>query len=606
MSFTVEYSDDGGATFQTIQYGSFDVEYGLSDVLLAPLAAVDASRQAGASTGDRLRIQENGSDIFTGRLTTGGEVRSDGQTRLQAEHDIYSVFADSVSITVSNPTDEDVYNAALSAANGGSGYTLNYVGTATSLADDYDVDDRKVKRIFKDMTDRTDRVFYVGVGDTITVAPRRNGGQFADLNAGDGFRVEKYNPGDIDTVRNAVTVNGTGGEQVSATETDSTSIGDFGRRAKVYNFSYIRSAGEASSMASELLIPDPLADAELLLGRSISNTTDVQVNTTIDFDDPDGSGASDVLTVEKQTISPGATTVRLGEGAGVSIANVRRDNQSRDDLTTPGTVYDTDRIAELAITETEIDDDSISTPKLKANAVTANVVDTLDLDTNQLTVGSDTNSLIEFQVINNNDTIQIVPGGTTNDARIGSSTNPFLLSYFQNLNCNGTVFVESDTGIEVDPPSSSGQVDIDNQGGDATVSAEFVDTDGFATETAEIGNDADDQIVSVNFAGGETGLQPETDGTCQLGSSGDEYSSVWAKDFYSEGSVVATDGADPLAGLAESVKPPEHCLQCDGDGNTEGVSISSLAEELWNICTAQQRKIDDLESRLADLEAKQE
>ena len=210
MAFTVEFSDDGGSTYNEINYASFDIEYGLSDVLLAPLAAVDVTRQAGTSTGDRLRIQEDGTPRFEGRLTTGGEVRSDGQTRLQAEHDIYPVFADSVSITVSNPTDEDVYNAALSAANGGGSFTLNYVGTPISLSDDYEVEDRAVKRVFKDMTDRTGRVFYVGVSDTITVAPRGYGGQFADLNEGDGFRVEKYNPGDIDTVRNAVTVNGTG------------------------------------------------------------------------------------------------------------------------------------------------------------------------------------------------------------------------------------------------------------------------------------------------------------------------------------------------------------------------------------------------------------
>lgn len=716
MSFVIEYSSDGGSSYTTIDYQEFAAEYGVSDVLIAPITSVDTSRTTGASAGDRLRIQETDAsgtvvrDIFKGQLTTGGRVERGGQTKLKAEHDIYPVFEDSVSITVSSPTDEDVYNAALSAAVGGGDFTLNYVGTPVSLGDDYDVEDRSVKRIFRDMTDRTDRVFWVGVGNTITVATRGGGGSFVSLGAGDSFRVQQYDEGDINTVRNAVTVNGTGAERVQATAEDSTSITNYGRRAKTYNYDYIRTATEAQDMADELLVADPLASGELVLGQSAgTGATDEIVNQTLAFDDSQGTGASDTLTIERQIINSGSVTVNVGEGAGVSIANVNRDSQSQDDTTEPGSVYNSDRIADGAVSDTEIEDGSILSQKLANNAVIQSKLANSAVDTAEIaaaavegdkvqtgTLGASKLAIVDWipvglsfsddspsageiawnshSLVYNGTEYSITSGDTsvTTDADVkfvwwdASSPNSYQVSNSKpTINSDDALVAVNDNGeanqllqatvihggsirtgtITADEISTlilttdqlqvgTDQSDKITFGGNGfgstsirpendgsctvgTSSKRFnvgnfvnIDVQGGEAEfltllDGEFGEDVDEQIEIETLGGTETALAPETDGTCQLGYSGKNYSSVWAKEFVDSGTTVAGDGGDPLAGLADAAEPPEHCRVCDDDGSTEGVRINDLARELWRVCTAQQRRIDGLEARLSDLEGKQ-
>jgi len=221
-----------------------------------------------------------------------------------------------------------------------------------------------------------------------------------------------------------------------------------------------------------------------------------------------------------------------------------------------------------------------------------NEIDTLDLDTGEITVGQDTDAPIEFSVgsFAGDDVATMKPGGT-GFGIIGTSVTPWSIINGNTFRVHNEIIPDSsniDIGSSLDPFDEGHYNDL-------------------FFEDGEIGEPGDNQIEVGNLGNGETALFPDVDGTCQLGGvNSKEFSSVWAKDFYSEGSVVATDGADPLAGLAEAIAPPEHCQKCDDDGNMEALSIGNLAEELWNIATAQQRKIDGLEERLSKLEAQNE
>jgi len=404
-------------------------------------------------------------------------------------------------------------------------------------------------------------------------------------------------------------------------------------------------------------------------------------------------------------------TVNVGEGAGVSLANVNRDSKSNDDTTEPGSVYDSDRIADGAVTDTEIEDGSILSQKLANNAVIQSKIANSAVSTDQIaaaavngdkvqtgTLGATKLAIVDWIPVgltftdddpstgeiswNNhslvyNGTEYSISSGDTSGVS-DSNNDGFKFVYWDASSPNSYQVVDGKPSISGDDAlvavNDSGTARPQLQatvihGGSirtGTITADEIRTlvlstdqlevgtdksdkiqfggnsfgstsirpenDGFCTIgtqsnrfnvgnfvnidveggeadfltllDGEFGRDVDDQIEIKSLGGVETALSPSVDGTCQLGNSGDEYSSVWAKDFYSEGSVTATDGGDPLAGLAEAVEPPEHCVERGGGGSTK-VSISSLAEELWSICTSQQRRIDDLESRLSDLEAQQ-
>ena len=212
---TVERFDDASGTWVSIDnYGSFEIQNGVSDILIAPEATLSVQRTADVSAGTRIRIREGATDTFEGNVVRT-KPNSDGPMRVEAEHDAYGLFGESVSLSVSG-TDEDVLNAALDSASGT--WTLNYAGTGTALGDTYDADGRTIKRVFRDMTDRTGRVWWVDVDHTIHVAPLGDGGLLASVDtATDAATVSEYTPDDIDTVVNDVTVVGTGGEKVEGT-----------------------------------------------------------------------------------------------------------------------------------------------------------------------------------------------------------------------------------------------------------------------------------------------------------------------------------------------------------------------------------------------------
>lgn len=591
--------DDSG-TWRDIRYQEFEVKFGLSDVLVAPKSVVQSDARETIASGQDLRIRENGTTIFEGRTTSSGKRRGNGRRRVEVEHRAYELFEETVSFTDTNPTAQSVLSAALSASNLGGSFTLTFQAADVALTNDYEADGRTLKRVFRDVTDRLGAVWYVdGVANEITVDAYGARGVWASVNTqDDSARVLEFDPDNLETVVNDVTVNGTGGERVTGSASDSTSITQYGRRSKTLNVSYITTQSEADDYASALLQPDPLPEATAQLGRRVGNVFQNLANYEINITDP-GTGLDETLVVEKQTVSQGSAEVELGKGEAVTIAEFNRSEKSKGDTTEPGSVYNSERIADgaieseklvdtavieekiadLSITETKIQDDSISTPKLRAEAVTAgkilagtitaaeiaagtitaNEINTLFLESNRVRIGTETNTDIRFAKVDGD--TAIIPE-TDGAAQVGDDLNKFSNMFTVNLS-----------------------------------------TEALFAETGFLGDSADERI-ELKSLGPETALSPRNDGVCQLGDSGNNYSSVWAQQFISEGTVVAGDGGDPLAGLAAAVEPPADCRVCDGGGNTKGIDINSLTRELWRICTAQQRRIDDLENRVEDIEAR--
>jgi len=108
--------------------------------------------------------------------------------------------------------------------------------------------------------------------DTITVDVEGGGGLWESIDTeADRAVLQQFDSGGLESVRNDVTVVGTGAEQVTGTATDGTSISTYGRQSDTINVSYITSTSEADAMASELLIPDPLASGKLLASGRLNN-----------------------------------------------------------------------------------------------------------------------------------------------------------------------------------------------------------------------------------------------------------------------------------------------------------------------------------------------
>jgi hypothetical protein len=141
-------------------------------------------------------------------------------------------------------------------------------------------------------------------------------------------------------------------------------------------------------------------------------------------------------------------------------------------VTEPGSVYDSDRIADgaietqklvdLSITETKIQDDSISTPKLQAEAVTANkilantitaaLIDTLDLATDELSIGAGLDGRIVFDdltISGTNETVAIMLPSNNEGSLIGLSGTRFAEIFVRDVNCDEVITDEHNVDDEL-------------------------------------------------------------------------------------------------------------------------------------------------------------
>ncbi|AGC34572.1 hypothetical protein HSTV1_27 [Haloarcula sinaiiensis tailed virus 1] len=584
-------------TFEDIDYSDFSIELGTSKAQIAPTASVTSQARESIQAGQELRIIIDGTTRFEGVTQSAGTKSRNGQRRVEVEHSGVKLMEEPVTLSLASPSVSDVLNAAVDAADSGGSWTVDTSDLpALTLSNDYNVESRKVKRIFRDMTDRAEAVWWIEpTGETIHVANGGDGGLWQSFDTQtDRIRVDEFDEGDVKTVRNDVEVIGTGDVAVSATETNSTSISTYGRRAgeSPYKVNYVTTEAEAGALAQALLQPDPLAQGKITVSAASGAVESPQVNKTVDLTDPSKDIDETDLTINKQVIRQSRAELHIGQGATDAIARLNRNSKSEGDVTEPGSVYDTDRIDDLAITteklvdtsviegkiadlsisETKVQDESISTPKLQAEAVvaakieagtitaveiaagtiTANEIDTLDLDTQQFTVGADT-SFLSFTT----------EQGATGEALVMEPDGTDGFAFFGNPFGSADVSVYSDAGNEMD--------------------------------------------AIRPFNGDNTG---------NVGNSSEAYADVYAHNF-------VTASPDPIESVdTESVtdvdwydNPPEEIRRRARDiGDTDSevpegrdhtpVELGTMANWLLETCKAQQERISDLEERLSEIEEK--
>jgi len=446
-----------GGSFTDIPFTDFSIELGISTQKTVPEAQFTTLATEAVTAGQEARIVIDGVTRFKGITANSGR-KEQGQQTVELTHNASELFSAEATFTETGPpTDEDVLLAAVSNAQTNQSFTLDYNATAVVLDNKYEANGRGVKQIFQDMMDRTDYIWWTDpVNNTVHVDEKGGRGlwQSLDTEADPGVEVRRFDEGNIATVRNAVTVIGTGGLAQSATRTDSTSISEYGRRSAAYQVDYAITQEAADNIALSLLQPNPIPEGEVAVSQNVGAVDAPRVNQTIDLEDSAQDISANSLLVERQTIEQGRATLSAGGGAGATVEDVNRTAKSEGDVTRPGSVYDTDRIADdaietakivdLSISETKIQDDAISTPKLQANSVSANEIETntitaaeidvLDLDTNQLTIGNQ-NVNFEFDIDSSGatDIVEMIPSGPF-DGFVGTDVTPLGNLYSENAN----------------------------------------------------------------------------------------------------------------------------------------------------------------------------
>jgi hypothetical protein len=613
MTTTVQV--DRGTGFEDIDYSDFKIEVGTSEVLVAPSARVTTQARETLSANLDARIQQDGTTIFEGVTGSAGTVRQNGQVRLPLEHPASALYAEKVDVTQTGTiTERDVLDAALANSERGSNFTITYEATATTLDSDYEVENRSLTSVFRDMMDRTGQVWWIDPATTdITVAPPGNGGLWQSLDAAnDGVVVRDFDEGSVGTVRNDVTVTATGGEAVSSTATDAGSISTYGRRSEDINIQYATTATEAQAVANELLIPDPLTSGTILVPQSVGTITEPLVNQVVDLTDNSKDISETDLVIEKQTIEQGRVTLKIGQGSAVNIANVNRDSKSQDDKSAKGQVFNSGNLADNSVDSNQLVDSSVIESKLDDLAVTLNKVAPEAIDTTKITDSAvETPKLAAGSVIADkifSDTI------TANE--IDSRTITALEIATDTLTANEIDTLDLNTGeLSITTPAGDSALEFNTEtaGVQEVVLLEpnnlvFIGTSSFPIFTLEVSS------VTVHDA-----VLPDADNTNSVGVDGTSFNEMWAYNYFDANTdATINDGGDPLAGLADGHGPPEHAkARDDGDGadtgNSEGewvgTDISELSHTLMDICREQQRviedqqtQIDDLEQRLTDLE----
>jgi len=634
-----------GSAWRSIRYQDFSITFGVSDVQIAPAVEVDTDARETIDSGQQLRVVEAGTTIFQGRLTSSGKRRTQGARKLKAQHKAYELFEQDVSFSTSGSA-EDVFRDALNAADGGGDFTLSYTADATPLADTYEADGRPLKQVYRDMTDRIGSAVWVvdGAGDEITVADYGDRGLWETLDAQalnqDARRmvVDSYEPDSIETVQNDITVNGTGAERVVGTAEDATSISQYGRRSKRVNVNYITSQGEADDYASALVIDQPLAQAKITVSAAVLSDVENLANFTANVKDR-GTGLDDTLVIEKQELSQGKMTLTLGEGAGFDFETINRNSKSREDTTEPGSVYGEERISDGAINDNKIGenfalllDEAVSANRALLQEATGDLDDIEDgtqfgrvgnesIDGNARIILSevvgDLDDVDDGTNFGRVDTTAISPGGLVvangvelNDGRrFEDLTQDDLQKNDATVIDGGEVLTGSITLVELDALDiTTENLDFENDDGDNLLRIQTPADKGEVellpqATFSRLGTDGDEWNEALI-----RNINPDTDDDGRIGNSFAAHSEIWAHDFINAvtgDSIISNDGGDPLDGLAADPRPPDHCRVCDDDGTEVGTSINKLTEELWSICTAQQRRLEDVEQRLSELEAAQ-
>lgn len=613
-------------TYEDIDYGSFTLEFGISTQLVAPKGTVRTRPQEPITAGQDVRVVIDGTTVFEGRALSSG-TKDDSGKQVDLEHPVAELWDTNGSLNLTSPTDEQVLNGALSAANTQTAFTLNYVGTATQLDSDYTSQDRSILSVFRDMMDRTDRVWRVDpAGTTITVEPKGNRGTWQSLSPSDGISVGSFDEGSIRTVVNDVNVVGTGGRPVVGNASDSGSISTYGRRVETINLDYALTQTEADAHAAAILQPQPVPEGTVTVPESVGNVTQNLANYEIDLSDPSKDINATGLVIEKQELRQGRVKLSVGGGVGASVTRVNRAAKSDGDNARPGSVYDSDRLADDAVLSSKLDDLAVTTQKLASNAVINGKLDDLSVSetkiqdnsiaTPKLQAGAVTAGEIEADTI----TASEIAAGTITALEVATDTLTASEIAADTLTANEVDTFELDTnqlsvldgtdGIEFDVVSLQGNTRVSilpTGDGDAHLGSFSSAFDAANIDTIELGNNL---IVQSS-----TGiLRPAADNEGNVGNSVTAWNEVAAHN-------VTTVSPDPIESVDLTTvadtdwydNPPE-CV-CDKArelGDTDAmvpsnrdhapVELATMTNWLVETCKAQQKKIDSLEERLSTLE----
>lgn len=371
---TVEVRPPGGS-FTEIQARQYEVTLGTQQTHVVPTATVTAAGTTDATAGDDIRIATDGRIVFQGQIrkATYGER---GQKRITAKHPAADLFSESVSLPTQTLTPENHLLIALAAATGGSEFTLTVPVSSETVQYGAETE-RNLRAVFRDVADLAEKVFHVRpVAKEILLVSEGSGGSWRaiDTDAGDGV-IRRWSDGNIDTVRNAVTVIGTGGIATQAVAENSQSISTYGRRTgnSPYKYRGVTSQAAAQAAAESLLRPEPLPSGTVVIPED-STTPSIyapRINQTVTLTDELRDLNSQTLTVTKQVIQPGRTEVTLGPGGeAYATDETTRSERSGQDTTRPGSVYDTPRLADGAVTNDVLGAGAVDTDNLKPGATT--------------------------------------------------------------------------------------------------------------------------------------------------------------------------------------------------------------------------------------------
>ena len=240
------------------------------------------------------------------------------------------------------------------------------------------------------------------------------------------------------------------------------------------------------------------------------------------------------------------------------------------------------------ITAREIAGDTITGDEIAANSIQANEIDSLVLDTDQLKIGFDTNTEIEFTENSLGDTAM----RPEFDERgyIGDQFHRFDVGYFSTID---SIAVGTDN-LTINPEGADNTGDFDLLSDEAN-------------------------ITSVKAEGGAS-LRPTVDNAGALGTLQGAWAAVVTHNL-NELTPAPMDPDDPIDGVdldelkaSSWDKPPAYVAQRKATAaddrdyirqnpKTSGVELGHMTNYLLETCKAQQETIDDLESRIEQLEA---
>lgn len=325
-----------GSSWVDVRYRDWKVKNGTSVVQIAPTADIDLDARVDIAANQQIRIQQGGTTIFEGYARSSGTIQRDGSARVTVDGYGITLMQETVGVDLPSPTDEDVLSAALSFAPGSGPFTLDFGPTPTTTGG-YTAENRALKTIFRDMMDLGDNIWRIDTTTrTIHVESKAGRGTWASIDTSqDRASVREWEAGDVQSVTNSVTVNGTGGEEsVTGTAEDGTSIDTYGEQPLTTTAGWVSTQSDADALASNLLIPDPLPEATVVVpegAAEFGTIYDGIANYNLQLTDPSKGVEQTPLVIQKQTIREGRVTLECGAGAGIDVAAVNRSRQSADD-----------------------------------------------------------------------------------------------------------------------------------------------------------------------------------------------------------------------------------------------------------------------------------